>query len=119
MLDILIQNGSIIDGTGKKAYKGDIGISGGKITFRTDKESAARVINASGKIVCPGFIDFHSHGDMVLGQDFAKLCKVSQDRVIGFFVFSGSSPTVSKAFRCRKVCFCIRCITLCIKHILA
>lgn len=78
MLDILIQNGSIIDGTGKKAYIGDIGVSGGKITFHTDKESAARIINASGKIVCPGFIDFHSHGDMVLGQDFAKLCKVSQ-----------------------------------------
>ena len=33
MLDILIQNGSIIDGTGKKAYMGDIGVSGGKITF--------------------------------------------------------------------------------------
>ena len=46
MLDILIQNGSIVDGTGKKAYTGNIGISGEKITFHTGKESAARVIDA-------------------------------------------------------------------------
>lgn len=78
MLDILIQNGTIIDGTGKAAYQADIGITGGKITFQTNQASARRVIDAKGKIVCPGFIDFHSHGDMVLGQDFAKLCKVSQ-----------------------------------------
>ncbi|MBM6829191.1 D-aminoacylase [Anaerotignum lactatifermentans] len=78
MLDILIQNGTLIDGTGKKAFQADIGITDGKITFHTEQASARQVINAHGKIVCPGFIDFHSHGDMVLGQDFAKLCKVSQ-----------------------------------------
>ncbi len=78
MLDILIQNGTIIDGTGKPAYSADIGIHDGKITFQTEHVSAHQTIDAKGKIICPGFIDFHSHGDMVLGQDFAKLCKVSQ-----------------------------------------
>lgn len=42
------------------------------------QESAVRCIDGTGLCLCPGFIDFHSHGDLVLGTEFAKLCKVSQ-----------------------------------------
>ncbi|MCJ7703229.1 MAG: D-aminoacylase [Anaerolineales bacterium] len=75
MIDILIQNAEIIDGTNKPRYQGDIVIEGGKISdiLRSDdrKEgspvrSAAKVIDASGRVVVPGFIDMHSHADLTL-----------------------------------------------------
>lgn len=68
MLDILIKNGTIINGSGKKRYKGNIGLKDGKIEFIgccCEKE-AKETIDAEGLIVTPGFIDFHSHSDITL-----------------------------------------------------
>ncbi len=65
MLDILIKNGIIVDGSGKDRYVGDVGISSDRIVSVgpvLDSE-AAQVIDASGLIVCPGFIDNHSHSE--------------------------------------------------------
>ena len=65
MFDTLITNGTIIDGSNKKSYKGDIGIIGGKINtigLLSNAESK-ETINAKDSIVCPGFIDVHSHDD--------------------------------------------------------
>ena len=53
MLDVLIKNANIIDGTGKPAYKGSIGISGGKLVMADGSEEATAVIDASGKYVSP------------------------------------------------------------------
>lgn len=72
MLDILIQNGWVCDGTGKPGYAADIGITGDVITYiRKDEEggsaekpAAVQVIDAKGKTVTPGFIDPHTHVDM-------------------------------------------------------
>ncbi len=66
--DIIIKNGRIIDGTGNPAYTSDIGIKHGKIEkigykLRNDANNS---INAKGSIICPGFIDIHSHTDYVL-----------------------------------------------------
>jgi len=72
LLDTLIRNGLIVDGTGKAAFMGDVGVEGGKIAFvRPTNDGAAAVeaadtIDASGKVVCPGIVDPHSHADMVL-----------------------------------------------------
>lgn len=66
MLDILIKNGTIIDGTGKKGFRGDIGIEKGLITQigeLGEKTSALKTIDAAGKMVCPGFIDILSRSD--------------------------------------------------------
>lgn len=67
MLDILIKNGEVIDGLGKKPRaKLDVGISDGKITEITQAipaKKAKRVIDASGQIVAPGFIDIQNHSD--------------------------------------------------------
>lgn len=69
-LDLLIVNGKVVDGSGKKARKADIGIRGDRIVFvgdaRKAKLEAARAIDASGMIVAPGFIDPHTHtlGDL-------------------------------------------------------
>ena len=65
--DILIINGTIADGTGGDFYDGDIIIRNGVIaeigTFSPETVDAKQVIDASGKLISPGFIDTHSHGD--------------------------------------------------------
>ena len=65
MLDIVIRNGWIADGTGNPTYPADVGIVDDRIVQvgRLQSLDAARVIDATGKIVCPGFIDAHSHSD--------------------------------------------------------
>lgn len=78
MLDILIKNATIVDGTGKKPYIGTIGIVDGKIVTNAKDEEAKEIIDANKKTLTPGFIDAHSHGDLILGEDFARLCKTSQ-----------------------------------------
>jgi len=78
VFDYLIQHGMIIDGTGAPRRSGSVGILNGKICEATGTEPAKITIDATGKIVCPGFIDAHSHGDLVLGRDFAQLAKTSQ-----------------------------------------
>ena len=71
MLDIKIKNGVIIDGSGKDAYKADLGITGDKITKIGDlsNEDAKTTIDAKGQVVSPGFIDMHTHSDMSLVYD--------------------------------------------------
>ncbi len=71
MIDLVIRNGKVIDGTGKPARPADIGVRNGKIIEpRWDEELTARVeIDAGGQTVVPGFIDVHSHGDLAISMD--------------------------------------------------
>jgi N-acyl-D-amino-acid deacylase len=66
--NIVIKNGRIISGAGNPWYYGEIGITEGKITKIKHKinEDADKIIDAKGLIVCPGFIDIHSHTDYIL-----------------------------------------------------
>ena len=66
--DLLIRGGSIVDGSGSKAFKGDVGIRGGHISAIGNLRShtADRVIDADGLVVAPGFIDIHNHSDETL-----------------------------------------------------
>jgi N-acyl-D-amino-acid deacylase len=61
--DVLIRNGKIFDGTGNSWHYGDIAIQQGKIVAmgKLSKWSAAKIIDATGLIVAPGFIDVHTH----------------------------------------------------------
>ena len=58
-VELIIRNGTIIDGTGAARFQGDIGIHNGKIVKLGDLSelSAAKEIDATGKIISPGFID--------------------------------------------------------------
>lgn len=78
MLDILIQNATIVDGSGAPAYTGNVGIVGGKLVMSAGSQPAKTVIDAAGRILCPGFIDAHSHGDHILGQQDSSLFKTAQ-----------------------------------------
>ena len=79
-LDTLIKNGTIIDGTGRLRYDGDVGIRGGKIEAigSLGEVEAGRIVDAEGLIVAPGFIDMHSHSDMSLFDDPGGESKVHQ-----------------------------------------
>jgi len=69
--DIVIKNGKIIDGTGNPWFRGDLGITDGKISKigHLGKDHGAKVIDAHYLIVCPGFIDIHSHSDIAIFFD--------------------------------------------------
>jgi len=63
--DVLIQGGTIVDGSGTAAYAGDIAVNGDTIVEIGELAgaTATRVIDASGQVVSPGFIDLHTHAD--------------------------------------------------------
>jgi N-acyl-D-aspartate/D-glutamate deacylase len=63
--DILIKNGSIVDGTGRSQYKGDVSVARGKIVEIGEvKGDAKELVDATNLIISPGFIDVHNHGDL-------------------------------------------------------
>lgn len=66
--DVLIRNGRVLDGSGNPWLASDIGVRGGRIVDmgRLGNAPAARVIDARGRTVAPGFIDVHSHASQGL-----------------------------------------------------
>ena len=78
--DILIHNGKIIDGAGNPWFEGDIGISGSKIVAigKLDTTMAKRVIDASGQVVAPGFIDMLGQSELATFVDNRAMSKISQ-----------------------------------------
>jgi dihydroorotase/N-acyl-D-amino-acid deacylase len=61
--DLVIRNGRIVDGTGNPWYRADVAIRGDQIAriATSIADPAARVVDAAGQVVTPGFIDIHSH----------------------------------------------------------
>lgn len=80
MFDIKISGGSILDGRGAPAFKGDIGITGDTISDigNLSAAEARQTIDATGLTVCPGFIDVHSHSDAYLLVEPSALSKTFQ-----------------------------------------
>lgn len=74
--DLKFSGGSVIDGSGAKAFRADVAVSGGVVTAVGDlgEVEAARTIDCAGRVVTPGFIDIHSHSDfLVPGADHGAL----------------------------------------------
>ncbi len=77
---VLLKNGKIIDGSGRGSYSADVLIDGERIAQVGDIDPAAarQVIDCTGLIVCPGFIDTHTHDDAIVLDAPAMLPKISQ-----------------------------------------
>jgi N-acyl-D-amino-acid deacylase len=76
MLDLLIKNAKICDGTGAPAFMGSLGVQGGLIRHlgASNGQSAGRVIDADGLVLAPGFVDPHTHYDAQISWDPLVTC---------------------------------------------
>ena len=76
-LDLIIKNGTVIDGTGAPRRQADVGIVDGKIAaIGKITESAKETIDAEGHVVTPGIIDAHTHMDAQVFWDALGTCSV-------------------------------------------
>jgi len=80
--DLLIEGGTIVDGTGAPGRPGSVTVTDGRIRVLEPEEAPPpniqRRIEAAGKVVAPGFIDLHSHGGLVILADGRHEPKVRQ-----------------------------------------
>ena len=74
--DLIIQNGTVIDGSGLPRFRADVGIIDGKVASigRIRGESAKETVDAEGHVVAPGFIDGHTHMDAQVSWDPLGTC---------------------------------------------
>jgi len=83
--DLKISGGTIVDGSGNPGYRGDVGISNGRIVALGDApDSAIEIINAEGAVVSPGFVDIHTHYD----------AQIIWDRMMSISPWHGVTTTV-------------------------
>ena len=124
MFDVLITGGKLVDGSGLPWFEADVGVRGDRIAAvgRLAHAEAKLRIEAGGKVVAPGFIDAHVHGDLallvdpyhepavrqgvttyVLGQDgvaFAPGSPTTQEYMRRYTAgFNGNFPTPGKQWR--------------------
>lgn len=92
--DTIIKNGTIIDGSGKKMFVSDIGITGDKISAIGDLSTATAdlIIDAKNMYVAPGFIDIHTHTDIELLVSGYAESKIMQGVTTEISGNCGSSP---------------------------
>lgn len=70
MLDLVLRGGTVVDGTGRPGELADVAISGGRVTHVGRVEESGRSeIDATGLVICPGFVDPHTHYDAQLFWD--------------------------------------------------
>lgn len=94
MPDLKIINGEIVDGTGSPGYSGTVLVEGDTLRIHRGDASrveAARTIDAAGHVVCPGFVDVHSHGGLTILREPEHLPKVRQGVTTELIGIDGNS----------------------------
>ena len=81
--DVLIRNGQLIDGTGSDSRQADLGILDGKVAAIDNLPfaEAEEDIDATGNVLTPGFVDIHSHGDLILAWPSDKRFELLKGRI--------------------------------------
>jgi N-acyl-D-amino-acid deacylase len=94
VLDVLIRGGTVIDGSGAPPWPADVAIEGDRVRAveRLPSAEAGHVIDATGRVVAPGFIDMHSHADFVLPGLPTADSKVHQGFTLEVVGNCGASP---------------------------
>lgn len=105
-MDLFIKNASVIDGSGKKIFKSNVGVINNKITYiGNDNFAAKRTIDIKGLLLTPGFIDTHSHSDFTILADPRAEGKITQGittEINGNCGISGF-PLLGEAFERREL----------------
>ena len=99
MPDLLIRNGLIIDGTGNPGYYGTVAVDGDTVHIirgDTSDLEASRVIDAKGHVVCPGFIDLHSHAGLTMLREPRNEPKIRQGVTTELIGIDGNSAAPFK-----------------------
>lgn len=114
MEDLIIRGGTIIDGTGSPRYKADVAIKDGVITAIGDlsDDAAKNILDASGLIVAPGFIDSHAHSDTCFLNDTSCASKLFQGITTEISGQCGSSPFPRKSETVKKSPAALPLVTL-------
>jgi N-acyl-D-amino-acid deacylase len=98
-LDLVLRGGRIVDGTGNPSFLGDLGVKGGFVVAvgQLGDRKATRVLDVTGLVVAPGFIDIHNHGDnnLLVDGDAPSLLRQGVTSVI---LGEGGSVAPSRAF---------------------
>jgi N-acyl-D-amino-acid deacylase len=78
--DVILRGGTVFDGTGAEPIRADVGIVGERIASVGDLSTATagRVVEATGRYVCPGFIDIHTHSDLTILYTPSMLSSLAQ-----------------------------------------
>ncbi|HLU71730.1 MAG TPA: amidohydrolase family protein [Nonomuraea sp.] len=107
MFDVIIRGGRVLDGTGAPPYRADVGVSGDRVAAvgRLDAAGALSEIDAAGRLVAPGFVDCHVHGDAAVFDPAVQLAALRQGVTTfvlgqdGLSFAPGSAETVAYASR--------------------
>jgi N-acyl-D-aspartate/D-glutamate deacylase len=104
MIDTVIRNGQVVDGTGAPAVRADVVIDAGKIVSvePSAKIEGAQEWDARGKVVCPGFIDIHSHSDFSLLANRTAESAIAQGVTTLVTGNCGHGPSPSKSWQVTK-----------------
>ena len=99
MIDLLICNGSIVDGTGNPGYYGNVIVEGDRVRIHRGNIGdfeAVRTIDATGLVVSPGFIDLHSHGGLTMLREPKNEPKIRQGVTTELIGIDGNSAAPFK-----------------------